>query len=583
MSKRKPIPRKRAVQPGTELLEDRQLLSATVSGFDSAGDQWTLKLLGPGTLVVTKQNGADGNPAPLDSTTDINTITIGGTNPQQTRLIGTVKPAAGSDGRVFFQNFVELANKSEGLTGGDGPLSIDMPNFWLANTTPSGTTPTPTPPSIKIPDGVDTFDFGGVDTTHNQETTTSSSTSDTAAIELGLPLYGGTRIIVNQVISSTQQAPPASGSTTPTTIQHAVFFNVSGRLDLFQANSIVGDATNPPGQFQRENSAASGVGGTWVVSGTSGTPPFFVNPQTQGGISGQVGNIRVGGNATNFTSVVFDGTNAGNAKLANFSIGGETNNVLLVAPNGARNLAFGLGMDNVEVYTHVINTLTANRGALNSIVAADRTISRAHFGGDVQNTTVESGVQQNFGTIINTIDGQATVSAFSPTPSPAPAPHPLNAQIGGGMQVLVAGDVTDSVFAASVQPGSVTSTSSTGTTTTTPQFGTPQQLVLPGGHITGKVEGKISNSNATPDMPNKAFYAQSVHLTTGPISPPNVPQAPYTGHQPHVRLPGLHVHGKVAFNSIPGLSSKSTTTPTPTPTTTTTTKHASVPKGPKKA
>jgi hypothetical protein len=417
-----------------------------------------------------------------------------------------------------------------------------MPNFWLGNTTPASTTTTttPTPPSIKIPDGVDTFDFGGVDTTHNQPAATSTSQSDVTRVELGLPLFGGTRIIVNKVISSTQTVPPAAGATTPTTIQHAVFFNTSGRLQLFQANSIEGDAANPPGQFRTENPNASGQGGTWVVSGTNGTPPFFVNPQTAGGVSGQVSDIRVGGNATNFTALVFDGTNQGNAKLANFSVGGETNNVLLVAPNGAHNVAFGLGMDNVEIYAHVINTLTANRGALDSFVAVDRTISRVQFGGEVVDTTIESGVQQNFGDIINTVDGEKAVSTFNPTPAPAPAPHPLNAQNGGGMQVLVAGDVTNSVFAASVQPGSTTTTSATGTTTTTPQFGTPQDLVLPTGHISAKVEGKINNTTATPGMPNTAFYAHHVGLKLGPIIPPNVPQAPYTGHQPYGRLPGLH-------------------------------------------
>ena len=48
-------------------------------------------------------------------------------------------------------------------------------------------------------------------------------------------------------------------------------------------------------------------------------------------------------------------------------------------------------MDTVDILTHVINTLTANRGALNSEVFSDRTISKVTFGGDVQNTNVISG------------------------------------------------------------------------------------------------------------------------------------------------------------------------------------------------
>ena len=37
------------------------------------------------------------------------------------------------------------------------------------------------------------------------------------------------------------------------------------------------------------------------------------------------------------------------AKISNYYIGGQTQNVLLVAPSGSRNIAFGLGMDNVTI------------------------------------------------------------------------------------------------------------------------------------------------------------------------------------------------------------------------------------------
>ncbi len=55
MSMRKDHGRSRALRPSAESLESRQLLSATVSGMDTAGDKWTLKLLGRGTLQVLKQ------------------------------------------------------------------------------------------------------------------------------------------------------------------------------------------------------------------------------------------------------------------------------------------------------------------------------------------------------------------------------------------------------------------------------------------------------------------------------------------------------------------------------------------------
>lgn len=541
MSTRKPSPRNRAVRPAAEDLEGRQLLSATVSGTDIDGDQWVLKLIGPGSLVVTKQDGADGNPAPLNSTTQINTITIGGLNPLSSRLVGTVTKGTSGDGKVFFHTLDELPSKSEQLALGNGPKSITMPGFWLANTTPAPaagtTTPTPTPPAITIPDGVNTLQFGGVDTTVGQvNPPASTATSDTAAVTLGLPQYGGTRILIDRAISSSQSVPPSGTSTTPTTIQHAITFNVSGRLSLFQANEIVGDTKTPPGQFSDRNTNATGFGGTWVISGTGGTAPFLANGQLTGGATGQIGNVRVGGNATNFSTLVFDTTGSGNARISNYSVGGETNNVLLVAPNGARNIVFGRGMDTVDILTHTINTLTANRGALNSNVFVDRTISKANFGGDVAQTTVLSGYQQSFSNIINTVTGQASVSAFSPTPQPAPPPKPQNAETGGGMTVLVAGDITNSVFAASVQPEVVTP--KTGTPTF--QFGTSRNLVLPSGHISAKVEGTINNSTATPDVPTQAFFAKHLDVRSGPVIPPNVPEAPYTGHQPYTLVPGLH-------------------------------------------
>ncbi len=75
-------------------------------------------------------------------------------------------------------------------------------------------------------------------------------------------------------------------------------------------------------------------------------------------------------------------------------------------------------MDTVDILSHVVNTLSANRGALNSNVYVDRTISKVTFGGDVVNTNVLSGYVQNFSDIISTVTGQASVNTFSPTPQP---------------------------------------------------------------------------------------------------------------------------------------------------------------------
>jgi hypothetical protein len=559
MATRKPSPRIRALRPAAEDLESRQLLAAMVSGTDVDGDTWTLRLMGPGSLTVVKQNGADGTPAPLNSRTEINSITVAGTNPLESRLVGIVTQAPGGDGKVFFNNFTELENHSEHLqTIGLGLLGINMPHFWLGNTFPSGTTTT-TPPAIVIPDGVGTIKFGGVDTTHNQvNPPPSTATSDHYDVALGLPTFGGTNIIIDKSISSSQQVPSTSGGT-PTTIQHAVNFSVLGRLDLFQANEIDGDPLHPPGQFSDIVTGATGIGGTNLLSTTNGVQALAALAAELAGVSsslgavtGQIGNVRIGGNATNFTPVVQDATGVSGAKINNFSVGGETNNVLVVAPNGMKNAAFGAGMDTTTIAANVIMTLQANRGAISSNVYSDRTISQVRFGGDVVNTNILTGVSQNFGTILNNVLGIPT-SAFA-SPAPTPVPVPASAQIGGGMTALVGGNITDSVFAASVQPFNSAAPGSP----FTPVYGDPHDIVLPTGHIAAKVTGTISNLTATPSKPDTAFYANQVHLNKGPVIPPNVPQPPYSTKRP-IHAPGLH-NTPLRIHQLRGLQ----TTYTPT-------------------
>jgi hypothetical protein len=612
MSTRKPSPQNRALRPAPEDLEDRQMLSATVSGTDIDGDMWTLRLIGPGSLAVTKQNGPDGMPLPLTTPSEINQITIGGAEPLVTRLIGKItKVGSGPNaGKVFFQTLKELPSTSERITtGGQSLLSIVMPNFWLGFTTqvtPSTTFPSvPSPPSISIPDGVNTLKFGGVDVRHDipilPPTTTPPDVSPT--VTLGLPLYGGTTIIIDQSISRAQQVTPPPSLTTPTpiTIQQAVEFSVSGRLSLFQANSIV-DATNTntPPQFPN-STGGSTIGGTVVVSGTSGTAPFLVNGQLRGGLTGQIGNLRIGDDATNLTALAFDTTTTGGAKISNFSIGGEATNVQVIAPNGLRNAVFGQGMDNTEILAHVINTLAVNQVARNSTVVSDRTISRATFGGDVDNTNVLSGYAQNFSTIISTIEGTpATATAPATAPAPPPTPgstptdsnQPVTAQTGGGMVVHVVGNVNNSVFAASVQPLSVppltlppTPTSPTTVTFGRPQVvpgGVPGVVDLPTGHIKAKVEGNINNNVngatvdnvKTVDQSGLAFYAQVVHRNKHHVTvvPPHIPKP--QPNQP-VHAPGLNNPFRlfpftaspkdVSIPSSSRTADPATTTGTPTP------------------
>lgn len=561
MSTRKPSPQKRALRPRPERLEDRQLLAATVSGTDADGDTWVLSLIGPGTLSVAKQDGEA-----LDVPSQIRTITAAATNTLQTRLVGNVNRGPQGDGRVFFQDFRAIGggrltsldpDQPDALTPNNGILAIDMPDFWLGLTeaVPSNLSSS----SIEIPDGIITLRFGGVDTTAFFGTDTTlapnlNNEADSFRINLGLPSSQGTSVIVDRVISSAQPGVPSSQGAAGPSVQDSVVFLVEGRLNLFQANAIEGNASLPPPQFENQDSQfANEPGGTVVLSRGRG-------------ITAQIGDVRIGGNATNFTALAFNFSNLGDAdaKVGNFSIGGETDQVLLVAPGGSRNVVFGRGMDRVTINSDSIETLEANRGALDSTVTVNRHINQVTIGGDVVDTNVQAGYSQSLGIIANNVLGVLGEPGRSSNPSVTPPPTIANrqadaqgtfsplAQNGGDMTVLVAGDVVNSVFSASVEPNpSFVDAENPGV------FGDGDDLRLPVGTIRAKVEGTIDNSFATlvaPEAADRAFFARHVDLETGPVIPPSVPEPPFsrvdrTVHAPRVR--GLRGPGQLRHQATP--------------------------------
>lgn len=475
-------------RPGPEVLEGRQLLSNVFRGVDIDGDIWTLRLTGPGALRVTNQPGAGGvTPVPIGQPGLIDTITIQGANPSQTRLIGTVQQAPGGDGRVFFENLVSPPSEAPGPGIGVGILAIDMPDFWLGDTSPGDTEQVQG--RIEIPDGVVTLNFGGVDTTANFGIDpTQDGQSSRYTVNLGLPNRVGTSIILDRVITANQAATTPDGQGT----QDTVAFNVSGRLNVFQANAIEGDPTlnlGETGAFDGNN-----VGGTTIIS----------QPPQVGGFgqvaTGAIGRFRIGGNATNLSVQVA----GAEARLTNFFIGGETNKVSVSAQTGVRTALFGLGMDTVAIQAGEIEQLKANRGAIASSILVLENAGTLNFGGDVINTNVLAGYTPGTG-------------AF-PT-----------AQAGGLMTVLAAGDVFDSVFAASVQPFEGV-------------FGGPNELVLPTGYINAKVEGLIDNSlnpQVDPEDFDQAFFAGRVRLEKGPVVPPAAPGAPFRPRLGPGRTPGV--------------------------------------------
>ena len=324
-------------------------------------------------------------------------------------------------------------------------------------------------------------------------------------MSLGLPQSKGTSIIVNKVISNAQApATSSSGSTTSAT-QKAVNFNVKGRLNLFQANEIDGNTQYAP-------AAESFTGGTIVTSYTD----------TSSAITGEIGFVRIGGNATNFSV-------ATNHTMANFYVGGETNNVSVLTPDGSRNMYFGKGLDTTTILSHAIENLYANRGATNSNVVTLRMIGDVKLGGDVNNSTFLSGYNQSLASVASSVE--TNVTSFSA--ASAPTISVGSPVAGGNINAFVSGNVINSVFAASVLPISQVQDS------TTQQFGNSGDAYLPLGKINAQVEGAVQNSTATPNSPNTAFYARTVNLKHVPVVTPNVTQEPFSNSQTPVKLYGI--------------------------------------------
>lgn len=506
----------RAFRPSTEGLETRKLLTKVITGTDIDGDTWELRLLGPGDLSVINQPDATGDPVPLGQPALIDSILIGGPDPTQTRLVGVVTQAAGGDGRVFFQNMREFNGIAVGTSATNGIHIIDMPDFWLGRTSTEDTVTGEPAAQISIPDGVNTLRFGGVDVTFTPPGGTplnENGRNDEMLVALGLPRTWGTSIIIDRSISDAQ---PGEG-TTPTT-QDGVQFSVVGRINTFQANEIVGNAELPPAPL-------AAIGGTQLFSTAGQEQGAIAN--FEGQLVGQIGYVRVGGNATNFTVQTDD-------RLSNFYIGGETANVILLTPEGSRNIYFGKGMDEVTILSHVIMSIQANRGALNSTVISERPIGQITLGGDVVGTQVLSGYNPQLDQVFRT-------QIFPTLPPPVVSGGAIN-------QVLIAGDVIDTIFAASVDPVDGV-------------FGNGNDLVLPLGKILAKIEGTINNANETPDTPDQAFFAKFVNLKQGPVIPPTVAEAPFP--HPGAKPTGSRV-AKVLLPSDPTLRRRLPPLPTGT-------------------
>lgn len=552
-----------------EGLETRQVLSslstipsATVSGTDADGDRWSLTLYGPGTLNVVDQTGQAFTKANAGTPDLINTITVAGTVTHASRLIGRVQKSPNGDGKVFFQNlniqnngaFNQIDPNNVQMRGNlaqNGIALVDMPDFWLGHTSTAAPSASSSVHSgfrlaggITAPEGINVLRFGGVDVNYTPaggRPLASTGQANEFIVNLGLPVTTGTSIIVDRVITNAGTSTNSSNATVVN--QQSVTFLVTGRLNLFQANEIDGN-TDPglaPTQFNPSATTTS-AGGTYLVS--------------QGGdVTGQIGYVRVGGPATNFTTFataasVFSGATGDtlDPKITNFMIGGETNNVMLISPAGTRDVMFGRGMDNVVINTQTISHLHANRGAVNSKVTVSRTLDDLKLGSDLVNSFIQSGYTQTLtaDALSNTSASGGSGGAFNGVAPKAIDTRTFNdfagqalpsAHGGGGINAQIAGSVVNSVVSVSVDPdpsGINDPGEFQQVTTKRFPFGAPENIVLPRGYINAKIEGEIDNSGlqgfiVSPDIPSDtAFFAKHVKVVKGAVFPPKVDTSPFS-------------------------------------------------------
>jgi hypothetical protein len=273
-----------------------------ISGEDRQGNRYTLKLTGPGEIIVTDTSPNDGA---LDD--NINTITLVGTSPTQSVLTGTVEASfnqpttpelLSSLGQVYFNALVD----------NQGIKTIILNGFVLTDTiTPAGSaTLSPLESAlnqttgINLAGGVGLLEFEGIDGRFPNPTADSPTdvlnpplTSDPIDITIGnstTPLTVKPNIRIDHIYntaydsSAFAQEPdtglindgtiPTGPLTTPT-----IDFQVNGELASFDVVSI-GQTSDLQGLTNTQSNQTfvgePNATGTQVL--TKSTPPSLVIP-----------------------------------------------------------------------------------------------------------------------------------------------------------------------------------------------------------------------------------------------------------------------------------------------------------------
>ncbi len=145
-------------------------------------------------------------------------------------------------------------------------------------------------------------------------------------------------------------------------------------------------------------------------------------------------------------------------------------------------------------------------------------IGDMNIGGDVANTTVLSGYQAGLATIESSAQSNICQLSQATAPTAVTIPTPI-AQANGQITAFIAGNVTNSVFAASVLP--ISQIDGHVLTTATQTFGNPRRR-LPAAWVGSPPgsKGRSTTRRRRRTCPKTAFYAKTVSLTHAVVVPP---------------------------------------------------------------
>ncbi len=286
-----------------------------LSGKDRQGDEWTITVHGPGTVIVTDTTPNDGS---LDD--NIDTIQLINTDINKTYVTGTVVGSA----RVLNPNGTLAFNR---LIATQGVNSIILNGFNLAQTVTPASGPNNLNTGIYLTGGVRNLKFNSISAPI--DTSTSDAPVNIVIGDSSTPLTVQPKItlnsIFNTVFDSTATTVPANVPQTSPTVN----IIVNGQIKSLNFLSTTAVLVNPANQFQ------------FPTVGTTGR----TSVQAIG-----IGNLNVAGAATNFTasrsSVPFQNGFTGLSKLKSAHFHGPTDAVGLDVNGNIGSLKFDKGISN---------------------------------------------------------------------------------------------------------------------------------------------------------------------------------------------------------------------------------------------